>query len=345
MFPASAAAPGQRDGVSGNGRFVAFSSASDNVVAGDSNGLTDTFLRDRSTGSVQRVGLHTVGEPRISGNGRYVSYVAFGGVYAVFDRVAGTTVTWNTVVAQNTPVVPDDGSVAIFGRPGSFGVFTTACRVRDLSTGAEATCPDGGPGFGTVALDAVSRNGRFVLYFWLDQDGGGTSARLVWDRQSGTVTPAPAGLIVFGNSVVISDNGRYLAATDFTPGSPFAPQLFDRQTGTLRTLPGAAPDGSTLPVDISANGGTVALYSEATNLAPDDANGGSDIYLWDTVADTVTLASRNLDTGAALPTGATSCSQGSGNLLASGAGACVRTNDPLTAEDQNDVTDAWLVPR
>lgn len=121
----------------------------------------------------------------ISGNGRYVSYVAFVGVYAVFDRVAGTTVTWNIVVAQNTPVVPDDGSVAIFGRPGSFGVFTTACRVRDLSTGAEANCP----------------------------------------------------------------------------------------------------------------------------------------------------------------AGATSCSQGSGNLLASGAGVCVRTNDPPTAEDQNGVTDAWLVPR
>ena len=294
---------------------------------------------------MQRVAQHTVGEPRISGNGRYVSSVAFGGVHAVFDRVAGTTVSWNTAVAQNTPVVPDDGSVAIFGRPGSFGVFSTACRVRDLSTGTENDCPAGGPGFGTVALDAVSRNGRFVLYYWLDQNGGGTSARLIWDRQTGTVTPAPAGLIVFGNSVVISDDGRYLAATDFTPGSPFAPQLFDRRAGTLRTLPGTAPDGSTLPVDISANGSTVALYSEATNLAPDDTNGGADIYLWDTVSDTVTLAARRLDTGAALPTGATFCSQGSGNLLASGAGVCIRTNDPLTTADLNGVTDAWLVPR
>src|SRR5688500_1247421 len=35
--------------ISGDGRYVAFASAATNLVAGDTNGLTDIFLRDRDT--------------------------------------------------------------------------------------------------------------------------------------------------------------------------------------------------------------------------------------------------------------------------------------------------------
>ncbi len=150
---------------------------------------------------------------------------------------------------------------------------------------------------------------------------------------------------MFGNSVALSEDGRFIAATDVTPGQPFSPQLFDVHTGGVTSLPGSAPDGSTIPIDISADGRVVALYSEATNLDPLDTNTSSDIYLWDAAAGTVELASKRLDTGAALPTGAAQCGNGPGHMLASGAGVCVRTNDPLLAADVDGVTDAWLVPR
>lgn len=84
----SAGAPGNNrsfvSDVSADGRFVVFGSESSNLVPGDTNGREDAFLRDRLTGSVQRVsvsstGAQAIGEPetllsRISADGRFVVF-------------------------------------------------------------------------------------------------------------------------------------------------------------------------------------------------------------------------------------------------------------------------------
>ena len=46
--------------ISANGRFVAFASGASNLVAGDTNGKEDVFLRDRATGTTTLV---SVGQP------------------------------------------------------------------------------------------------------------------------------------------------------------------------------------------------------------------------------------------------------------------------------------------
>src|SRR5438876_957024 len=48
--------------ISGDGRFVAFSSLASNLVAGDSNGVQDVFVRDRVTGTTERVSVGLNGE-------------------------------------------------------------------------------------------------------------------------------------------------------------------------------------------------------------------------------------------------------------------------------------------
>src|SRR5262249_8644542 len=40
--------------ISTDGRFVAFASAADNLVAGDTNGVFDVFVRDRQNGTTER---------------------------------------------------------------------------------------------------------------------------------------------------------------------------------------------------------------------------------------------------------------------------------------------------
>jgi TolB protein len=69
--------------VSGDGRFVVFTSEADNLVPGDSNGLPDIFLRDRQAGTTSRVSLGLNGaqangegsaNPHISDDGRFVSF-------------------------------------------------------------------------------------------------------------------------------------------------------------------------------------------------------------------------------------------------------------------------------
>ncbi len=68
--------------VSGDGRFVAFLSAADNLVPVDSNAVPDVFVRDRLTGITERVSISSTGEqanapaesPMISADGRVVVF-------------------------------------------------------------------------------------------------------------------------------------------------------------------------------------------------------------------------------------------------------------------------------
>lgn len=70
--------------ISAHGRFVAFSSAAPNLVAGDTNKVMDVFLRDRPTKVTQRISLASGGgqgndesyQPAISAHGRYVAFAS-----------------------------------------------------------------------------------------------------------------------------------------------------------------------------------------------------------------------------------------------------------------------------
>src|SRR5439155_1267798 len=68
--------------ISADGRFVAFSSGSTNLVPGDTNGWIDIFVRDRLAGATERVSVASGGaeandssfNPAISGDGRFVAF-------------------------------------------------------------------------------------------------------------------------------------------------------------------------------------------------------------------------------------------------------------------------------
>src|SRR5215468_9146689 len=47
--------------VSADGRYVAFASTATNLVPGDTNQLSDIFVKDRQTGAIERVSVRTDG--------------------------------------------------------------------------------------------------------------------------------------------------------------------------------------------------------------------------------------------------------------------------------------------
>src|SRR2546430_666107 len=69
---------------SADGRFVAFSSLATNLVPGDTNGYYDVFVRDRHTGTTERVSVDSAGNQgdgesyaaSISADGRFVAFVS-----------------------------------------------------------------------------------------------------------------------------------------------------------------------------------------------------------------------------------------------------------------------------
>jgi Tol biopolymer transport system component len=129
--------------VSNDGTRVAFESAATNLVAGDTNGAKDVFVRDRTAATTTRVsvdntGAQANGESRvsaISGNGRYVVFESDAtnlvandnnGVTDIFvrDLTAGTTrrvsVTDNGAQANGasfalgSTTISDNGAIIVF---------------------------------------------------------------------------------------------------------------------------------------------------------------------------------------------------------------------------------------
>src|SRR5438477_435698 len=93
---ATGAAEGNSDSgnasISADGRFVAFMSSASNLVAGDTNGSDDIFVRDRQSGTTERMSVATGGAqgnnssylPSISADGRFVAFAS-----TAFNLVAG----------------------------------------------------------------------------------------------------------------------------------------------------------------------------------------------------------------------------------------------------------------
>jgi len=329
--------------VSADGRWVAFVSSADNLVPGDDNGADDLFLRNRSTGSVVRV-RESASQPTISTNGRFIGYRSSGPGMGVYDRVSRTSTEWTpSLSTARSPVVTPDGSAAVYGAFGSFGIFAAGCRVRDLTTGTEIDCPAGGPGFGTLVLEAISANARYVLYFWIDQSGGDTSGRLLWDRELGTTTVVDQPILSFGSSTSISDDGRYVSAIDFIEGVGVVPLVHDLVAGTTTAFPvDPGPETTTAPIDLSADGSTVLVLSSSDALVVGDTNDELDLFLWRHAGGTVERISLT-QSGSPLEQGALNCGSTPGQLLADGSAGCILTQDAVVPTDTNGVVDAYLV--
>jgi Tol biopolymer transport system component len=126
--------------VSGDDRFVAFTSLATNLVAGDGNFAEDVFLKELATGALELVSVDSTGQwihygardPSVSSDGRFVAFDSLAydavdgdtnGDVDVFVRDRHLGMTTRVSVADdgsegnqysNWPAISDDGSVVAF---------------------------------------------------------------------------------------------------------------------------------------------------------------------------------------------------------------------------------------
>lgn len=138
-IPSGTPPAGFPGGISGNGRFVAFRAAADNLVPTDNNGFPDIFVRDRQAGTVEIVSISTGNasgngkseHPVLSADGRFVAFRSYAtnfdsvpnpaGDLFVRDRQTGTTRRIGKGVAgapandcPGPPAISGDGSGVSF---------------------------------------------------------------------------------------------------------------------------------------------------------------------------------------------------------------------------------------
>jgi hypothetical protein len=181
--------------ISANGRYVGFYSDASNLVAGDTNGDTDAFVRDRATGTTTRVSVRSNGAQADSGS--YLESISADGRFVSFSSWA------SNLVAGDTNGVRD--------------VF-----VRDRAAGTTrrvSVAGDGTEGNGESLSSAISPGGRYVAFRssasnMVLGDTNGVGDVFVRDRATGTtrlVSVDIGGTAAGGGDPSISATGRYVS--------------------------------------------------------------------------------------------------------------------------------------
>ncbi len=262
--------------ISADGRFVAFASSAPNLVPGDTNAVSDIFVRDRELGTTELVSVNSAGEPSayqpsedpsISADGRYVVFATSANNFVendtngyrdvfVHDRTLGTTelvsVSYNhpvPLLASFAPRISADGRFVAFisESPDITPTDTDFLQdvfVRELSTGATtriSTPVSGNQSLGHVMDCALSGDGRFVVF-------SSQAHNLVQDDTNQLVD-------VF---------------------------VHDRTTGTTERILGTGGvelDGASSDPSISGDGHIVAFTSSALNVVPQDNKAADDVFI------------------------------------------------------------------
>ena len=184
--------------LSADGRLVAFSSGSPDLVPNDDNGLEDIFVRDRQTGQTARVSVDSAGaeadsdsyEPALSADGRYVAFWSYAanlvgadtggwaGVY-VHDRQTGDTTLASRAGEDGLadgdsfrPRLSADGRYVVFeseatnltGTPDTNQVADVVIHDRQTGGTALASVGAAGPGDGESLRPAISADGGHVAF-------------------------------------------------------------------------------------------------------------------------------------------------------------------------------------
>jgi Tol biopolymer transport system component len=264
--------------ISDDGQVIAFWSKAPNLVADDTNGRTDVFIRNRSASWTTRVSVSSAG---FQANGDSLNaQISAGGRYVVFASDADNLVPGDTNNARD-----------VFIRDRY--AYTTQ-RVSISTAGAQAG--------GDSDFPRVSADGRFVAFEsdaanLVPGDTNGQTDVFVRDLKAGQTirlsvssAGAQANGPCFGAS--LSDNGMSFAfvsaATNLVPGDTNGkPDVFIRDRVTSATTRGsivsggAQANGGSPVARISGDGRWIAFTSGASNLVGADTNGADDAFVHD----------------------------------------------------------------
>ncbi len=263
--------------ISSDGRYVAFRSSATNLVAGDTNGFHDVFLRDRTMSTTIKV-TEALGGGNTDGASQTV------------DMDNGTYIGFETN-ATNMATNDSNGLSDIFVYEIATGITTL------LSASAPDTTANG------LAMHArTSPDGSWTAFSTFSSNiMGGLDNDSWWDvhiYENGTGTRDVASLTESGTKIshisqfgVPSNSGdRVVFLSNSTnvvtgPDTNGVRDLFfrDRSASTTTRVMadgGAEPDGTPFIPDISGDGTVIVFSSNSTNMVAGDTNGVEDIFIY-----------------------------------------------------------------
>lgn len=280
-----------------NGRYVAFASASTDLVVDDTNREWDIFVHDANAGATTLVSVPNLADrgslgvvangesdqPSLSADGRFV----------VFESSA-----------TNLVVGDDNGMRDVF-------VYDRETRVTELmSVSAEGFAGNGASRSGKISgdgryvvfvsgasnLDSLSADTNDLSDIYLRDRAMGTTARISMGYDGGE---AESQYVVGSYAPFISEDGRHVVFTSLahnlvTDDTNDTSDVFvyERATGSTKRVSvpsvadqealGSESNAQSRLAAISRDGRYVTYASYASNLTSNDTNGDYDVFVHDT---------------------------------------------------------------
>lgn len=315
--------------ISADGRWVAFASRASNLVPDDTNGVSDMFVMDRTTGSVTRISVSSKGVqgngpstyPSISADGRFVAFRS---------------------EASNLDLIDDTNQTAdLFLRDRQAGTTT---KVTVGWHGQEADDES--------SRSAMSADGRRIVF----ASKAGTLAREgvagIWQIYLRDHPAEITGRISSGLNPAISASGDTIAfeamsltgiENDRGPFGMTDIYAYDHKTGAVSKVSQYSYDshwaGHSEHAALNADGRVIAFESDSS-LIPEDGNRARDIYIYDQGTQQLQIASRNGMHGLANGRSGYPSLSADGRFV-----AFVSEASSLVAHDTNQVADIFVHDR
>ncbi len=240
--------PASYPAVADDGRYVVFVSADPNLVAGDTNGAADVFLRDTCRGagvgctpSTVRVSVTNAGGEANGASGEPV----FTGRYLAFSSLASNLVAGDTNGMRD--VFLHDTCI---GEPVCVITSTRLVSVGHLGDPADGASSDPQVSWGLSDSEGHDYHGRFVAFV-------SSATNLVASDTNGA-------LDVFRRDTCTNEPGC-------TPSTVLV---------SLTSTGGQVSGASWSPDFLSWYGGTIPFVTAADGVVPGDTNGLADVYVW-----------------------------------------------------------------
>jgi Tol biopolymer transport system component len=280
--------------LSADGRYVAFASYEDHLVAGDTDEQADVFRVDRATGEIRPVSLDTSGvdvdghasEASISADG---NRVAFSSPFHVHVRDIGAARTVHASVNDTGAPADQWSGAPVLSPAGRFVAFTSRATnlvapdrdlgsieayLRDLEAGTTERISVGAGGLAAPTwswAEAISEDGRYVA-FTAGAAGGSLTADDTYP----------------GADVFLRD--RRTQATELVSVAPDGRSMggwflgMSASQPATRSSSGCPGNGASGEPILSRDGSTIGFTSEADDIAGSDNGRATNVYVREMLA-------------------------------------------------------------
>jgi Tol biopolymer transport system component len=283
----AAGAPGQNasddPAMTPDGRYIAFTSTSPDLVPGDTNRRADVFLRDMHTGTTRRVSVTAQGRgpngdssaPAISPDARYVAFASTASNLVPKDTNRSMDVFLRDLQSGGTTLLSADSTGRQLDGPSGLPVISADARVAAFVS-MSTSDPEH---FDAYVRDLATGSTRLVSAGSNGHQPGSNAGRV--------------GLSADGQRVIFATSASDLVVDDTNRDEDVF--VRDLNTGDLDLVsigmdggPGNAGSGL---ASISADGRVAAFSSTASDLVSDDTNETSDVFVRDLQAGVTRLIS------------------------------------------------------